>query len=391
MQRNHKEVMLDPNRGYAVLYEWIEGLDAAQALSDAVIGEDTFGDLLSQSKQELTNRGFRVRDNKPHHIIVRPARDGGLMTDKQGNVVSGLIDFELLERTPQREQAVRGSKRRSYLTRQVHRFEGKGRFPSGLTPVTVMGVDYVFGQVESTGGALWVVGKDPVLFEYFLPEKWRKTPREELSVLNRVYKTTTKDGIHLVWRVSRVGALPDVDPYLENERRILAHGYNSPFEEVAFSLELARNGIATTYPRAIYRSGHKSEIPTHLLDNSRYESHEKMTTPDGHPILGKHHDYMIVWGYWNGPDELIAQKDQEYYRGIDALRACREGLITQEVYIRIAQVTKERLDELGIEDLDLRGNHLLLSVDRSGRLVIGPQGVPAARICSFELLRRVQS
>ena len=34
-----------------------------------------------------------------------------------------------------------------------------------------MGVDYVYGEVESTGGALWVVGRDPVLFDYFLPEK----------------------------------------------------------------------------------------------------------------------------------------------------------------------------------------------------------------------------
>jgi len=389
--RSHKEVMLDPNRHYAVLYEWMEGLDAAQAFGEEVISETDLGNLLSSSSEELTSRGFRVRDNKPHHIIVRPAPDGGLMTDEEGNVLSGLIDFELLERTPQREQAVRGSKRKSYLTRQVHRFEGTEQFPSELTPVTVMGVDYVFGQVESTGGALWVVGKDPVLFEYFLPEKWRKTPREELSVLNRVYKTTTKDGIHLVWRVSRVGELPDADPYLENERCILAHGYNSPFEEVAFSLELARNGIETTYPRAIYRSGHKSDVPARLVDSSRYESHEKMRTPDGHPILGKHHDYMIVWGYWNGPDELIAEKDQEYYRGIDALRAYREGLISQEVYIRIVQVTKEQLGELGFEDLDLRGNHLLLSVDRSGRLVIGPKGVPAARICSYELLRRVES
>ncbi len=391
IQRNHKEVMLDPNRGYAVLYEWIEGLDAAQALSEVVIGEDSFGDLLSQSKQELTNRGFHVRDNKPHHIIVRPARDGELVTDEHGNTLCGLIDFELLERTPQREQAVRGSKRKSYLTRQAHRFEGKGRFLPGLVPVTIMGVDYVFGQVESTGGALWVVGKDPVLFEYFLPEKWRKTPRKSLSVSSRVYETITKDSIHLVWRVSKVGELPDADPYLENENRIFAHGYNSPFEEFAFNLELAGNGIATTYPRAIYRSGHKAEVPAGLRDNSRYESHESLTTQEGHPILEKHHDYITVWGYWNGPDELLAEKDEEYYRGIDALRAYREGFITQDTYIRTMQVTNERLGELAIEDLDLRGNHLLLSVDRSGRLVMGPQGVPAVRVCNFELLRRIQS
>ena len=29
--------------------------------------------------------------------------------------------------------------------------------------VTIGGVEYVYGQVESTGGALWVVGRDPVV------------------------------------------------------------------------------------------------------------------------------------------------------------------------------------------------------------------------------------
>jgi len=389
IQKNHQEVMLDPNRQYAVLYEWIEGLDMAQALGEGIVVENTLGDLLSRSEEELTRRGFRVRDNKPHHIIIRQGRDGKLTTDEHGNTLCGLIDFELLERTPEHEQAVRASKRKSYLIKQVHRFESKGEFPPGLTPVTIMGVDYVFGQVESTGGALWVVGNDPLLFEYFLPEKWRKTPRKKVSVLSQVYETISKDSIHLVWRVSRVGEPPDVDPYVEQERRILAHGYNSPFEEFAFSMELTRGGIATTYPRAIYRSGHKSEIPANRLDNGRYESHEPLTTPDGHPILDKHHDYMTLWGYWNGPDELLAEKDEEYYRAIDALRAYREGLISQEVYIRTMQVKEERLAKLGIEDLNLRGNHLLLSVDMSGRLVMGPQGVPAPRICNFELLRHM--
>jgi len=387
MQKNHKEVMLDPNRRYAVLYEWIDGLDAAQALADGIVDENTLGDLLSRSEEELARRGFCVRDHKPHHIVVKPADGGRLTTNERGNVLCGLIDFELLERTPQREQAVRGLKRKSYLTRQAHRFEDKGRLPSGLTPVNIMGVDYVFGQVESTGGALWVVGKDPVLFEYFLPEKWRKTPREELSVMSRVYKTTTKDSIHLVWRISRVGELPDVDPYLERDRRILAHGYNSPFEEIAFSMELSRGGIATTYPRAIYQSGHKAEASARIRDNSRYESHTALTTDDDHPILGGNHDYMTLWGYWNGPDELLAEKDQEYYRGIDALCAYRAGLITQDVYIRTMEVMKERMAELGIEDLNLRGNHLLLSADMSGRLVMGPQDIPAVRICNFELLK----
>ena len=390
LQRHHEEVMLDLNRKYAVLYEWIEGIDAAEAFRKGVIDGNILGDLLSRSNQELTRRGFRVRDSKPHHIIVRPARGGGLASDRIGNTLCALVDFELLERTPQREEAVRGSRRKSYLEKQAHRFEGKAQFPAGLSPVTIMGVDYVFGEVESTGGALWVVGKDPMLFEYFLPEKWRKTPRKKLSVMNQVYETITKDSIHLVWRVSRVGELPDLDPFLENEREILAHGYNSPFEEIAFSIDLAGKGIQTTYPRAIYRSGHKSEVPARLVDNSRYGSHGAMRTRDDHAVLDKHHDYMTLWGYWNGPDELLAKKDEEYYRGIDALRAYREGLVTKEVYLQTMSVTRGRLAQAGFEDLDLRGNHLLLSLDRSDCLVMDQQGIPAVRICSLELLRHIE-
>jgi len=389
MQKSHKEVMLDANRKYAVLYEWIEGIDAAEAFKEGVVDESALRDLVVQSDRELAGRGFRVRDSKPHHVIVKPTRAAGLAKDRRGEVLYALVDFELLERTPEHERSVRGSKRKSYLVKQAHRFESRERFPPGLSPVTIMGVDYVFGQVESTGGALWVVGKDPVLFEYFLPEKWRRTPRNRISVLNRVYETTTKDSIHLVWRVSRVGELADLDPFLEDDKRILSHGYNSPFEEMAFSIELAGKGIETTYARAIYRSGHKPEVSARLVDNSRFESHAALTTDDGHPVLGLNHDYMTLWGYWNGPDEMLADRDQEYYRGIDALRAYREGLITEEVYIQVMESSRRRLAEAGIEDLDLRGNHLLLSVERSGRLAVDEQGVPAVRICSFELLRRI--
>ena len=46
-------------------------------------------------------------------------------------------------------------------------------------------------------------------------------------------------------------------------------------------------------------------------------------------------------------------------------------------------------DLIGIEDLNLRGNHLLLSLDMSDRLATDCDGEPLVRICNFELLRRV--
>ena len=387
IQRTHTEVTLDLHRQYAVIYEWVKGIDAAEAFRGEMIDENTMRGLVLRANQEMMHKGFLVRDSKPHHIIIRPNRDGRITRDRRGEIIYALIDFELLERTPRREQTIRGSKRKSYLVRQAHRFQAQQRLPPGLTQVTIMGVDYVYGQVESTGGRLWVVGKDPLLFDYFLPEKWRRTPRTWLSGSHQVYHTVTKDNIHLVWRVSNVGRRPDIDNSTEKQE-CAHHGYNSPFEEFSLSMQLTGGGIETTYPRAIYMTGHKIDMPVDLADNSRYESHQGLRTPDGHPILGKDHDFMTIWGFWNGPDEALAARDEEVYKGINALDALKEGFVTQEMYDRVMQATGERLAAVGIEDLDFRGNHLLLSLDTSGQLAMNDQGVPTVRVCNFELLRR---
>jgi hypothetical protein len=324
-------------------------------------------------------------------MIVRPTDNGGLRKDRSGKILYAVVDYELLERSPEREEATRISKRRSYLVRQAHRFEAEEQFPPDLAPTTIMGVTYVFGEVESTGGALWVVGKDPLLFDYFLPEKWRGTPRTKLSVSHQVYHTITKDNVNLVWRVSRVGERPDLDPGVKSRELILSYGYNSPFEEVSISLELAHEGTETTYPRAIYMTGHRAKVSSGLTDMSRYESHASLAMPDGHPILSRHHDYIIIWGYWNGPDGALAAKDEVVYRGIDAVAARRAGRISESVYRSVMEITRERLAAVGMEDLNLRGNHLLLSLDMSDRIVTDRDGELLVRVCNFELLRRVGS
>ena len=81
--------------------------------------------------------------------------------------------------------------------------------PPHLTRTEIFGVPYIFGRAESTGGRMWVVGRNSRLFDYFLPERWRKTPSLSLSEANEVYYTVTKDNIHLVWETSRVGEIPD--------------------------------------------------------------------------------------------------------------------------------------------------------------------------------------
>jgi hypothetical protein len=184
--------------------------------------------------------------------------------------------------------------------------------------------------------------------------------------------------------------MPDADPFVRREARILSHGYNSPFEEFAIAMELSRGGIETTYPRAIYMTGHRTTVSSALVDNSRYESHAGLRTPDGHSILSRHHEYLTIWGYWNGPDDVLAEKDEAVYKGIDALAAYREGRLSKQDYVRVMRAVKVRLAGARIEDLSLRGTHLLLSIDRAQKLAVDKKGVPLVRICNFELLKRVE-
>jgi hypothetical protein len=252
-----------------------------------------------------------------------------------------------------------------------------------------MGVDYVYGQASSTQGELWVVGRDPGLFDYFLPERWERTPRTKLSVLEEVYHTLTKDNIQLVWRVSRVGQQPYVDPFRPDERRVLQYGYNSPFEEVALALDLQRRGIPTTYPRAIYMTGHTSQLSDYLCDDRRYESHAHLLTPDGLPILRKERDYIVIWGYYNKPDEMLAEDDGSYYQAMDALQAVHNGVLSEEAYLELMKRAAQRLAEVGVEDLHLRGSHVMLSLATTGLLICDADGFPAIRICSFDMMRRL--
>ncbi len=388
----HRDVALDMFRSYVMIFEWIKGIDAAHAHTENLIEERQMVDLTLRVAEEMNNKGFLVRDNKPHHIIVKPKKNGTLAKDRKGGVLYAVIDYELLVRTPEREESTKQVKRIKYHQKQKDRFlmSYSNNFPPQLRQVDIMGIDYIFGHVESTNGMLWVVGKDPDLFDYFLPERWESTPRTKLSEFHEIYYTLTKDYINLVWKVSKVGIQPDMDPFKEDEKKILDYGFNSPFEEISIALELSRRNVRTVYPRAIYMYGNKITISDSIFDKSRYVSHRKYLLPNGTPILRKNHRYIIIWGYWNGPDERLASKDGDYQEGINPLNAYKEGMISEEEYIALLKTKKERLAKVGIEDLNLRGTHLLLSLDSNSVLIRDKNGIPEMRVCNFEFLHKIR-
>ena len=393
-----RDVELDIYRQYILIYEWIKGVSSTHP--DAVLAaqepagadaRDFSREMLHRSITDMWQTGFRVLDVKPEHVIVRPSRGGRLLTGRDGQPVYALVDFELLARTPDYEEEVKRTRRQAYLEGQRDRFAKPprpGHFPEHLHPLRLLGVDYVHGDCESTNGKLWVVGRDPNLFDYFQPERWRRTPRESLSDTAQVYHTKTKDEIQLVWKVSHVGDSPDA---AETSPALVAHGYNSPFEEFAFALQLGAAGVATTYPRAIYMLGQHSTLPPESLDQRRYRSHRDLLMPGGEPVLQRERNYILIWGYWNGLDEVLATEDvhKRYCRGVNAVQAMEQGLIAPAEFDALMEKMARLLASAGFASTYPRGTHFLLTLSPDGVLARDPDGTAAVRLCNFEFLRKL--
>ena len=391
----YRDVELDIFRRYVLIYQWVKGESADTAL-EVMMGDpakraEELRRLTLRAKAELERNGFLVVDHKPAHVILRCHRNGSLLRDRTGDFVYALIDFELLQRTPDHEQQAQSSRRAIYLKHQRDRFATPKdlKYPEHLKPMSIFGVDYVCGHADSTHGMLWVVGRDPDLFDFFIPERWRRTHGKRLSATNETYYTLTKDRINLVWKLSRVGEQPDLDASDPRAVKMAAWGYNSPFEEVAIALDLKAKGVDTIYPRAIYMSGLKStRAGLYVSDNRRYESHQKLISPDGLPVLRPDHNYLTIWGFWNGLDEILASKDEAYCRGVNLDEARQSGIIGAREAKRLLAREQKQLAAVGYRDLLPKPTHYLLSLRHAGSLVLNEDGKPAVRLCSFELIQK---
>jgi hypothetical protein len=392
----HPGIELDILRQYVVLFGWIKGRDAVETAEcfhlEGKERDEFLARTMSLVTHELWQKGCRVIDMKPAHIILRPGPDRSLLRDHNGQFAYALVDYELLERTREHEQNVRTANRQLYLQRMVHRFESGAvtPMPAHLQAVNILGIDYVFGRAESTGGLLWVAGNDPDLFNYFLPERWRRTPKKKLSSHNQVFHTRTKDNINLVWKVSRMGDPPWLTNAEADKAAAREHGFNSPFEEFALAFELSRHGVKTIYPRAIYMTGHKREV-TGQADERRYAGLGYLKTPDGESMVNPEHDYMTIWGFWNGPDEVLAAGDGRFYHAVNAKQAFAHKIISEQMLAELMQLKASRLARCGFEDLNPKPDHLLISFDAADQMVIGTSGKPEAHLCNFELIRPLKT
>ena len=106
---------LDIFRHYVLIYQWVKGESADAALKVAVPGGERRAEELKRltlkAKADLERNGFLVVDHKPAHLILRWRRDETLLRNGAGDYAYALIDFELLQRTPEHEQEMQSSRR----------------------------------------------------------------------------------------------------------------------------------------------------------------------------------------------------------------------------------------------------------------------------------------
>lgn len=391
----HPGIGLDLLKQYQLIYGWIPGRNIVEALTDrgrSLADVSTFvWKMNDRVMADMRRKGFVVADMKPVHIILdetslneldRPdATPEARIDDLLGHGRYAVIDYELLMRTPEYEAVVGTQRRHNYLDDQRDRF-CPTELPSHLDQVDILGVPYVHGQVESTGGELWVVGRNARLFDYFLPERWRQRPGAPLTQNNDVSYTLTKDKVHLVWKVSRVGETPAADS--PHSARAIQTGFNTPFESCAIALRLKAAGIPTSYVRAIYRTGSRKLEPS--TDPSRYASHARLRNQDGSPILSQNHNYILICGYYNGSDAWVAKNPGRLCRPIDLGRAIHLGVIDRAQAERLAAGMRQRMLAVGCDGSCLAETDFLLALDPDDQPVRDDGGEIELRVCDFKLI-----
>ena len=409
IRARHPGIDIDILKQYKLVYEWIRGKNIVELFQDIQLDmPDIVYHLQAMQMKafdDLCTKGYHMADMKPEHVIFdeedcerieEMGRSGQpdaaqKQVDSIYHLLNGgkysIIDYELLFRTPEHEDRVKASRRHSYLDDMRDRMDPTP-LPSHLSRTEILGVPYIFGHAESTGGRMWVVGRNARLFDYFLPERWRKTPSLSLSDDNEVYYTVTKDNIHLVWKTSRVGEFPVDRKYNAGELvKIRQYGINSPFEEFAISQALNEQGIHATYVRAIYVTGSlKIEISA---DARKYQAHRAIKDIDDAPVLAAEHNYITIHGYYNGPDEWVSLQDGSLLTPLDLAKAVKKKTIDAAQSKAFLEKVVARLRTAGYDGSLLKPNDLLIALDAKGQIVKDKAGEPDVIICNFEVIWKI--
>ncbi|MCX7786139.1 MAG: hypothetical protein N2442_00405 [Spirochaetes bacterium] len=380
---SHWEAEMDMHRQYAVMYQWIPGKNLLELVESDEVDRQEAEKFSDQLKGILFEAGFDVVDHKLCHIILTNGNESPTKLTFKGRNVS-LVDYELLYRNSNNTKAKQAERRSRYYYRKNSRFQPdrmESEKTGAIYRTTIMGVPYVCGEVPSTGGYLWVTGNDFELFDYFYPEKWFNLSRSsDVTLDQRLFRTKTADGLDILWRKSRVGEHPVIEPYHAESQELLKNGYNSPFQEFSIAMELKSLGIDCLAPLAIYMTGEKPSLTIHPYDESKYKSHASLLTREGNPILRKNHEYFMLWD--------LDTENSDQVEVIDALQAFYLSLIQEEAYYSLIRFLNMQLQKKGMQDHHLVGQHVLLFLSDTRTIQKTEEGIPKVRLCNFEFMTR---
>ncbi|HMA91604.1 MAG TPA: hypothetical protein VKP30_02915 [Polyangiaceae bacterium] len=396
----HPGVELDILRQYKLVYEWIPGFNVVELLRrGGVFGkalETTALTLNALAVRDLEAKGYVVADMKPQHIIVSEQDAQALLDGKKGTPNTtfearlqrlieehrySMVDYELLVRTPEHEVQMRTNRRRGYLD-ELSRREDTVELPSNLSSDVVLGLGYIHGPVESTGGHLWVVGNNPRLFDFFLPERWRKTALWRLSNDNEISYTITKDGVHLLWAPSRVGEFGPLDGNGS------PRSYLSPFETFSTIRTLSRAGVPIVAPRAIYCTGTGKAEPCE--DMAAFERMSPYTLADGTPMLRTDRNYLMIFGFFAWVrDGGIPISLPRVPRPAGLVNAHERGLVSGREVKAAVEYLRESIYKAGYDGGAVTAEDLLVELDDLDNVVFAGPGLPAARLHDAELIHKI--
>jgi hypothetical protein len=116
-----------------------------------------------------------------------------------------------------------------------------------------------------------------------------------------------------------------------------------------------------------------------------------LVTENGVPLFRADHNYLTIWGYWNGSAEMTEDQDEAHVQPIDLVEAVARGLITTELLHELLERARQRLHAVGYRDLQLRAGHVLLSIRHDKSMVLDPDATPSIRLCNFELMQKVSA
>jgi len=149
---------------------------------------------------------------------------------------------------------------------------------------------------------------------------------------------------------------------------------------------LTKHGIHCTYVRAVYMTG-STKIET-SVDKRRYGPHKKLLDPEGNPVLREDHNYITIRGYYNGPDEWVAEQKGPLYEPVDLGKAVGTGIIDESECSVILKKMKTDLNNVHYNGSLLKPDDILLSQDSNGNIVKDDTGSLLAVICNFRYIYR---